>query len=72
MHEWGYSKLDLNELPRKTNEIDLLNNAGAAGWEVVTITANEIAYLKRQVGRAPVRATRIKVAQLVNNGAGGK
>jgi hypothetical protein len=31
MHEWEYCTIDLNDLPRKTAEIDLLNDAGADG-----------------------------------------
>jgi hypothetical protein len=33
MPEWQYEKLDLNDTPRKTNEIDILNDAGQDGWE---------------------------------------
>jgi hypothetical protein len=62
-----YSKGDLNDLPRKTEDIDLLNHAGAEGWEVVTIMSNGIAYLKRQIERptpAPSRSSsRVKVPQ---------
>jgi hypothetical protein len=76
MHAWEYRKIDLNDLPRKAKDIDLLNDAGANGWEVVTITSNAIAYLKRQVGRPPVstpaRSSRTKVAQTLSGGAGGK
>jgi hypothetical protein len=75
MHEWEYTKIDLNDLPRKAKDIDLLNDAGAKGWEVVTITSNAIAYLKRQVGRPPVsghaRSPRTKVAQTVSGGVAG-
>jgi hypothetical protein len=67
MHEWEYSKVDLNDLPRKTEDIDLLNDAGAEGWEIITITPNMIAYLKRQIERptpAPSRSSsRAKVSQ---------
>jgi len=75
MHEWEYQKIDLNDLPRKVKDIDLLNDAGAKGWEVVTITSNAIAYLKRQVGRQPAsthaRSSRSKVAQTSSSGADG-
>lgn len=50
MTEWEYRKIDLNQLPRKTYEIDMLCDAGEEGWELVAILANNIAYLKRQVG----------------------
>lgn len=48
--EWEYQKIDLNQLPRKTDEIEALCDAGAEGWELVAILANNVAYLKRQVG----------------------
>jgi hypothetical protein len=49
MHEWEYREVDLNDLPRKTEDIDLLNTAGNERWEVVAIMPNNIAYLKRQI-----------------------
>ena len=48
--EWEYRKIDLNQVPRKTNEVDVLCDAGEDGWELVTILQNNIAYLKREVG----------------------
>ena len=50
MPQWEYSKRDLSEVPTKIDDIDLLNDAGRDGWELVSITANNIAYLKRPVG----------------------
>ena len=50
MTEWEYRKIDLNQLPRKTDEIDALCDAGEEGWELVAMLANNVAYLKRQVG----------------------
>jgi hypothetical protein len=52
MPQWEYSKRDLGQVPAKIDDIDLLNEAGREGWELVGITANNIAYLKRQVGGA--------------------
>ncbi len=49
MTRWEYEKIDLNGLPRKTEEIDVLNDAGRRGWELVHITSNMLAYFKRQV-----------------------
>jgi DNA-binding protein H-NS len=46
---WEYRKIDLNETPRRGNDIDVLCNAGADGWELVAILANNIAYLKRAI-----------------------
>ena len=51
MQQWEYRTIYLND-PRKTDEIDLLNDAGEQGWELVGITANHIAYLKRQIARS--------------------
>ena len=67
MQEWEYSKVDLNDLPRRVEDIDLLNDAGAEGWEVIMITPNRIANLKRQIERpmlTPSRSSsRAKVSQ---------
>jgi len=46
---WEYHKINLNELPRKRNEIDVLCDAGEDGWELVTILPNSIAYFKREL-----------------------
>ena len=48
MPEWEYQKIDLNELPRKTSDIDVLREAGGDGWELVSILPNNVAYLKRE------------------------
>jgi hypothetical protein len=68
MPQWDYRKIDLNDLPRSKEDIDLLTNAGDDGWELVVITPNNFAYLKRPVealSRAqeaaqPARTTRRK------------
>jgi hypothetical protein len=49
MQQWEYKKIDLNDVPRKTGDIDLLNDAGEDGWEFVALTPNNIAFLKRQL-----------------------
>jgi hypothetical protein len=55
---WEYEKLDLNYASRKTNEIDILNDAGQDGWELVAITPNNVAILKREVAQAiPEKST---------------
>jgi hypothetical protein len=51
MPEWEYITLDLSYLPRKISELDVLNDAGKDGWELVMITSNNIAYLKRPIPR---------------------
>jgi hypothetical protein len=55
MSEWEYIKIDLNDLPRNTRGIDLLNGAGKEGWELVALTSNNIAFLKRPVRRRTSR-----------------
>jgi hypothetical protein len=60
--EWEYSRINLNEVPRRTDDIDLLNDAGKEGWELVAVTANNIAFLKRPIGEsARVQPARRKV-----------
>jgi hypothetical protein len=58
MPEWEYITLDLSDLPRRTTVLDLLNDAGKQGWELVFITSNNIAYLKRQLPKRPSRTSR--------------
>ena len=45
--DWEYQKIYLNGHHRGGDDIELLSEAGRAGWELVTVTANSIAYLKR-------------------------
>jgi hypothetical protein len=58
MPEWQYITLDPNDLPRRTTVLDFLNDAGKDGWELVMITTNHIAYLKRQLPRRSSRTSR--------------
>jgi hypothetical protein len=59
MAKWEYSKTDLNGLARKTAEIDLLNDLGRDGWELVNIAPNNLAYFKRPfVGPTPAMPAR--------------
>lgn len=51
MVEWEYTKINLNELPRRTEDIDLLNDVGRSGWELIAITSNNLAYLKRKLAK---------------------
>ena len=57
MSLWEYRKITLNQLSAKTNDVDVLNDAGDEGWELVAILPNNIAYLKRQVGESVPEAT---------------
>ena len=49
MSAWEYRKIDLGDLPREANDLDLLAKAGDDGWELVVITVNNMAYLKREI-----------------------
>jgi hypothetical protein len=49
MAQWEYSKIDLNDASRRTDDIGLLNDAGKDGWELVGIASNSVAYFKRQL-----------------------
>ena len=50
MPEFAYEKLNLNYIPRKGDDIDLLDEMGEEGWELVVITVHNIAYLKSAGG----------------------
>jgi hypothetical protein len=54
MPRWEYRKIDLNDLPRNAVDADVLNAAGEAGWELVAIAANGIAYFKRELAAPPL------------------
>ena len=60
MPQWEYRKIDLNNVSAKSSDLDTLDDAGKDGWELVGITANNCAYLKRAVedpnAPAPSRA----------------
>jgi hypothetical protein len=56
--EWEYTRIDLNNLPGKASEIDVLNDAGKDGWELVLITTNNIVYLKRQIEKPTAKSAR--------------
>jgi hypothetical protein len=49
MPEWEYININLTDLPFKPGVIAVLNDVGKDGWELVVITSNNIAYLKRQI-----------------------
>ena len=57
MPQWEYSKIDLNNVPVKRSDLDALDDAGREGWELVGITANNIAYLRRML-EDPTTASR--------------
>jgi hypothetical protein len=49
MPQWEYRKISLIEAPSGGGYIDILNDAGEEGWELVVITTDNDAYLKREV-----------------------
>lgn len=50
MPRYEYNKIDLNS---KSDDLDLLNPAGAQGWRLVFISTNRVAYLIREIAEAP-------------------
>jgi len=58
MRQWDYRKIDLNDLPRRSVDVDLLNAAGENGWELVAIAVNGIAYFKRELTLPHLHAAR--------------
>jgi H-NS histone family len=75
MTEWEYKKIDLNQLARQTDEIDVLCKAGEDGWELVVILANNVAYLKREldevVSETTAASTGAPLRDAPTNGAAG-
>jgi hypothetical protein len=55
--EWEYQKVVLSDHNRRGDDIDLLCELGDDGWELVAITSNNVAYLKRQVRHEEVNQT---------------
>ena len=65
--EWEYRKIALNEHPRRSDDIDVLSALGEEGWELVTITPNSIAYLKREIeGDEPTQSQTDKAGEVVS------
>src|SRR5262249_47464058 len=51
--EWQYRKILLNEHVRSGDDIELLCAAGKQGWELIAITPNSVAYLRRAIEDRP-------------------
>lgn len=49
MAAWEYRKLDLNDVPHRRDQIDLMREAGEEGWQLIVLTDNLIAYFKREL-----------------------
>jgi len=61
---WEYKIVDLAAAPLKADgDIALLNERGRQGWELVGITANAQAYLKKAVEPAPKPTSRRRSKQ---------
>ena len=52
MQQWEYTKIDLSSASARRGDIEILTSAGNEGWELVAITVNNTAYLKRPVASA--------------------
>jgi hypothetical protein len=52
------STIDLAEMHRKSDDAAVLNRAGAEGWELVSVTLRNIAYLKRPQLSKPANRTK--------------
>jgi hypothetical protein len=58
MPQWEYRRIDLNDAPRRGDDVDVLNRAGNEGWELVAVTGNGVAYVKRPLPEPPKPARR--------------
>jgi hypothetical protein len=59
MRTWEYMTINLCELPIAAQASDALNDAGKEGWELVAITSNGMAYLKRPIGTDAAASARV-------------
>jgi len=71
MPHWEYRKIDLSYAPRRSDLIDLLNDAGKEGWELVAFTPNAMACMKRSAEDVYMLERRTAPAQRVSNGESG-
>jgi len=56
MPQWQYRVIYINDAPRGSDAIDMLNDAGGEGWELIAITAKQ-----RRVHEAPDRGVRAEL-----------
>lgn len=70
MTKWEYERIDLNTLARNETDIDVLNEAGAQGWELIAINPCNVAILKRAVATTATRAPRASSAASTGSGTG--
>ena len=65
MPQWEHLVVDLNTISAKSSDVALLDQLGQERWELVSITSNKMAYMKRKVDElppAPKRAPRRSIA----------
>jgi hypothetical protein len=68
MPVWEYHQIDLNDLPPKTEEVDVLNELDAEGWELVgTIMSRTSSVAETTVSGAPRRRQRGFCGQLLTD-----
>jgi len=48
MPQWQYREVHLSD-PRQTWAVEFLNKVGEQGWELIAISTNNVAYLRRQI-----------------------
>jgi hypothetical protein len=60
MQEWEYIRICLSDLPLNIDSVDILNDAGKDGWELIVITSNNIAYLKLEITKPASKSPRRK------------
>jgi len=49
--QWEYRKIDFDGDDRNDDDLELLSEVGRSGWELIIVTPNRVAYLKRAVKR---------------------
>jgi hypothetical protein len=72
MSRWEYRIVNLSETSRGARDIDLLADAGEEGWELVVVTPNNMAYLKRPADppASPPRARKAASRQAATPASG--
>jgi Domain of unknown function (DUF4177) len=57
---WEYSTINLSGVPPKTDIVEVLNDAGKDGWELVAVMSNNVAYLRREIKKPASKLPRRK------------
>jgi hypothetical protein len=65
MPQCEYRRFNLFNLPRRIDQIHLLNDLRRAGWHLFDITAANVAILKREVSEsAPAKPNHVRLRRL--------